>query len=721
MEQLTIIVPVYNVEKYLEECLESIRNQTFTDFKVLMFNDGSTDNSPDILKRYQDLDKRFIFIDKKNEGYGATCNRGLDMAETEWVAIVEPDDFIAADMYEGLLSAERDEAERKPDIVKGSYWEYYEPAEGYNDALRAPNLAKSAPKRRKVSTIEGNIQLLIHHPSIWSSIYRKSFLTKNNLRFVEAKGAGWVDNPFYFAALNLAENILWVPKQYYYYRMTNAEASRYLKDFHLPFDRLREMWAFSKQHHISRQATGVLYARSLDYIDQVVNRYGFDESDPELLKLIKEVIEPMDETIVFSDPAVLPKFRTYYMDFTGTGDTNIDRHAAEQTPLLSYIVPLRNQRNNIIPFLSSLISDTDFPAELIVVNCNSHDRSGQVIEKLASQDHRIKLISISSNSLSEGMRSGQADAIGEYITFLDANTTTHVNQLRSVLSMADKYHSALIDCGMRSEFVEELIQRSQNSPSIKLINQSRPVFQVSATDVEDFFLALRPNVLGNTIYRRDFLVENRLSAGRFDGSCEAELRYRSFKALREQDGQILLMTRTIRGEQTEIPVTLPFYRQKLYSMDDHSPDPTLTSVLTIYNEILEKDPYSKELNSAKRVAVESFSRDIHSRLTTDSLEEYINAYQDRLQEALQESNARELGSAGPFNEFERLRRNNEAFFYRYLYIQTLDLLKKERDKNRKLLLSTRYRIGEKVTNLGKTLAPKKLLTKVYRGITQKLR
>ena len=147
MPKVSIIVPIYNVEAYLGQCLDSIRNQTFQDWECLMFSDGSKDDSISIMKSFAESDPRFKVIEKQNEGYGATCNRGIEMAQGEWVSIVEPDDFISPDMYERLLSSAASK-QGTIDIIKGSYWLYYDGRDGYADALQSPNLSNMMPARR---------------------------------------------------------------------------------------------------------------------------------------------------------------------------------------------------------------------------------------------------------------------------------------------------------------------------------------------------------------------------------------------------------------------------------------------------------------------------------------------------------------------------------------------------------------------------------------------
>ena len=97
---VSVIVPIYNVEKYLDQCLDSIEAQTHRNIEVLCINDGSTDGSRAIMAAHAKKDPRVRVIDKENGGYGQGCNRGLSLAKGEWVSIIEPDDWIDPTMYE---------------------------------------------------------------------------------------------------------------------------------------------------------------------------------------------------------------------------------------------------------------------------------------------------------------------------------------------------------------------------------------------------------------------------------------------------------------------------------------------------------------------------------------------------------------------------------------------------------------------------------------------
>ena len=117
---ISIIIPIYNTEKYLEQCLESIASQTLADFEAICIDDGSTDGSTEIMDAFAAADTRFKVIHKQNAGYGAAVNTGIAHASGAYIGIVEPDDYIEPDMCKTLHEAA--EANDFPDIVKGAYW-----------------------------------------------------------------------------------------------------------------------------------------------------------------------------------------------------------------------------------------------------------------------------------------------------------------------------------------------------------------------------------------------------------------------------------------------------------------------------------------------------------------------------------------------------------------------------------------------------------------------
>ena len=119
MPKVSVIIPVYNVEKYLRECLDSVINQTLQDIEIILIDDGGKDNCPRIIDEYAKKDSRIVAIHKENGGYGQTCNVGLERAHGEYISIVEPDDYIDKNMYEDLYKLAK---KNDTDIVKSDFY-----------------------------------------------------------------------------------------------------------------------------------------------------------------------------------------------------------------------------------------------------------------------------------------------------------------------------------------------------------------------------------------------------------------------------------------------------------------------------------------------------------------------------------------------------------------------------------------------------------------------
>ena len=123
---VSLVVPIYNVADYLEQCLASIQSQSYTNLEIICLNDGSTDSSLALLEAYAARDGRLVIIDKENEGYGATCNRGFAAAHGSWVGIVEPDDYLEPTMVQELVDLiQANGGEDQVDIARSAYWRVF--------------------------------------------------------------------------------------------------------------------------------------------------------------------------------------------------------------------------------------------------------------------------------------------------------------------------------------------------------------------------------------------------------------------------------------------------------------------------------------------------------------------------------------------------------------------------------------------------------------------
>ena len=221
MVKVSIIVPTYNVEQYLAECMDSITGQTLRELEIICVNDGSTDGSLNILKKYAAADDRIIIIDKKNEGYGRAMNDGLDRASGEYVGIVEPDDYVDLHMYEDLYRIAK---EKNLDIIKADFYRFVCNKNG--EVLKSYDaLSKDGTGYNEVINPKENDRIFRYVLNTWSGIYRRSFIEKYHIRHNVSPGASFQDNGFWFQTFCLAERVYFVNRPYYMNRRDNPNSS----------------------------------------------------------------------------------------------------------------------------------------------------------------------------------------------------------------------------------------------------------------------------------------------------------------------------------------------------------------------------------------------------------------------------------------------------------------------------------------------------------------
>lgn len=215
MCKVSVLVPIYNVEKYLEQCLYSLAAQDLQDMEILCLNDGSTDNSSKIAHRFELIDKRFRVIDKENSGYGNTMNLGLSIASGEYIGIVESDDFIEPDMFSSLYNiAEKNQV----DVVKSAFWTHNNGRDSYENVI-------TPQWYEKIISDEDTFDIYVSSPSIWSNLCKRSFLISNDIKFLDSPGASFQDIAWRVKIFSLAESMVFTPKAYYHYRRDNMNAS----------------------------------------------------------------------------------------------------------------------------------------------------------------------------------------------------------------------------------------------------------------------------------------------------------------------------------------------------------------------------------------------------------------------------------------------------------------------------------------------------------------
>lgn len=218
MPKVSIVVPIYNVENYLRQCLDSLVSQTLVDYEVICINDGSTDLSLEIAKEYEERYSCIRLIDKENEGYGKTMNRGFMEAKAPYIGIVESDDFVKPEMFERLYDVM---IGRQADLVKCNFYKFTaEDGEELDYSHEYPDEIYG-----KVVEPIDYPEIYAAHSSVWAALYDKKFLADNDIWFNETPGASFQDISFHFKVLSSAKKMLIIKDALLYYRTDNLMSS----------------------------------------------------------------------------------------------------------------------------------------------------------------------------------------------------------------------------------------------------------------------------------------------------------------------------------------------------------------------------------------------------------------------------------------------------------------------------------------------------------------
>lgn len=219
---ISVIMPVYNVEKYIAKSIQSVLNQTYQDFELLVIIDGSPDNSKQIVESFED--DRITIYEKPNGGLSDARNYGLERANGEFIYFMDSDDWIEPTLLEDNLKIIQEE---NLDFVIFGYIQDDEDADG--------NLIKSTaqlPKHKQFQKGEP-LKLDSHHIGLmgyaWNKVYRRSFLNKHNFKF--EKGISLVEDILFNAPIySISQKIVFNPKAYYHY--FNRPVITLMKTFH---------------------------------------------------------------------------------------------------------------------------------------------------------------------------------------------------------------------------------------------------------------------------------------------------------------------------------------------------------------------------------------------------------------------------------------------------------------------------------------------------------
>lgn len=318
MDKISVIVPVYNAERYLSQCIESLIKQTHEDVEIILINDGSIDGSLKICEKYEKNDNRIKVHSIKNSGVSTARNLGISVATGEYITFVDSDDWAEPNMLEFALKKIK---ESNSDIVIWSYFKNYLDDELLLSLLPGGDQTfednKDILYLKSIYALygEGEITESVSSGTVWCKLYRKKLITENKLEFnpmlIRAQ-----DTVFSINVFEKAKKISYYDKSLYHYRINNSSTcsgTRLILDTKKPFNKLLEEFKAFTRKYDNHNYDEALNARTIQVLMWHLkhnyfhsgNRKNIFQKRKEILSLINT--EPYKSALFNINNSLLPK------------------------------------------------------------------------------------------------------------------------------------------------------------------------------------------------------------------------------------------------------------------------------------------------------------------------------------------------------------------------------------------------------------------------------
>ena len=440
---LSVIIPVYNVENYLNECLDSVTSQTLDDVEIICIDDGSTDNSPYILKEYQKKDSRIKIITKENGGQATARNLGIKEAQGEYITFVDSDDFIEPTMFEKLYTKAKD---NNLDIAMCKIATYDNQTEEIKNNVWYYMLGVFRDFEKDIFNHKDTKEFTCHIAvTPYNKIYKTTLLKENNILFPE--GLIFEDEKFFYDTYLRAKRVSIVDEFLYYYRI-NRKGSTVdtIKDNDfsdiVPISKLiRETFKETNNYEdykilLSNRFIHLQLAR----FTQTSQKYK--ENFFNLLK--SDLEEVLADRTIYDNLESDVKLR---VDMIINSESLNEFEKLDEDKVFSVVMACYNAENHLDETINSLLGQSfSFGSniQLILVDDGSTDKTAEICQKYQNQ-YPDNIIYLHQENKGQGAARnfGLKYVKGKYINFLDSDDKFSGNTFYSVYEFFEKHYDEI--------------------------------------------------------------------------------------------------------------------------------------------------------------------------------------------------------------------------------------------------------------------------------------
>ena len=391
--KVSVIIPVYNVEEYLRECLDSVVNQTLKEIEIICVDDGSTDSSLEILKEYAKNDNRISVLTQENSGSGKSRNNGINNAKGEFIAFMDSDDFYPS--HNTLENMYTKACKYNVNICGGSLNQLKE-----GKIITDPKLFEEGYTFKKEGVI--NYQDYQFDYGYWRFIYKRQFLRENQLYFPDYLRCQ--DPPFFIKAMAISQQFYALREATYVYRVSHKNIQ----------------WTERKAQDVAKGLMDCLNLAETQNYDELYFRLSKRVINPYISNIFKLFIEEDDTKRLLCRMINNLNYQKIYMINPNYQLPDLYQKFLE-TKKVSIIIPVYNTAPYLRECLDSVINQSLKEIEIICVNDGSTDNSLDILEEYAAKDKRIIIINQENQGLSCTRNNALKIAKGEYIQFVDSD------------------------------------------------------------------------------------------------------------------------------------------------------------------------------------------------------------------------------------------------------------------------------------------------------------
>lgn len=420
MAEISVLVPVYNVEKYLRACLDSILAQTFTDFEVICMDDGSTDQSGEILDEYALKDKRIKVIHKENAGYGKTMNGAMQLAQGNYIGIVESDDTIECDMYHILYHII---TKYDLDFVKTDFFAVWDKEDGTMKKQYC-SMTEDRGMYNRVLNPNAELDSYFLEKFTWDALYKKELILQNKIRYNETPGASYQDNGFWFQTFYWSRRVMFLDRAFYNYRQDNMLSSIHSR---------RKVYAMKNEFDFIRK-----FMKEQGDIDQELYRICFHLRMMEYISTLRKIDFPMK--LEFAK--VVEQEKIFYEE---QKEARYDRMTQEQISIISN--PLAYVEDALMEGKEITREAIQGYTNIIVYGAGTYGE--QITYRVKKAKKNSQRVRVAVTSLSGKSMKCQGETVCEIFDCLDEKDISLV--ILAVKENSDAFQ-AMLDCLRKLQF-----------------------------------------------------------------------------------------------------------------------------------------------------------------------------------------------------------------------------------------------------------------------------